>query len=53
MRSILSKVPGVEQADVDFDSGTAVVQVRGDTAAEALTKALAASGQYGGTVVGQ
>ena len=46
VRGIIEKVPGVESADVDYDTQTATVQVRGDVA-KALTTAVAAGGQYG------
>ena len=43
---IIEKVPGVESANVDYDTKTATIEVRGDIA-EALTTAVNASGQYG------
>ncbi len=40
VRGILGKVPGVESAEVDFDSKTATVKYKGALPAETLTSAI-------------
>jgi copper chaperone CopZ len=48
VRGQLKRVPGVLDADVDFENGTATVTVIEGTPAESVAAGL--SGQYSGTV---
>jgi len=43
---ILNKVPGVEKAEVDFDTKTATIECSGAVTPEILEAAVAKSGQY-------
>lgn len=46
MVGILEKIPGVQSAKVDFDSKIATVECSGAVTAEAVSAAVAESGQF-------